>query len=149
MVKDDSVVAKIVSVNVYGDSVQESTGSGAVIQEVPDAPITLANDAATTTDTLIKFTWSDGASNGGTSVIDYTVYYDQGSSNFVQLESGVTTQYYQTSVTLTPGTTYVFKVQARNSVGSSSDSTELSVLAAKLPDAPLSLADVPEQTTST
>ena len=74
--KGDSVVAKVLAVNTYGDSVQESTGSGAVIQEVPDAPISLANDATTTTDTLIKFTFSDGASDGGTSIIDYTVYYD-------------------------------------------------------------------------
>jgi len=59
----------------------------------------------------------------------------------------VTTQYYQTTVTLEAGTTYVFKVQARNSVGFSSDSTELSVLAAKLPDSPVSLANVAATTT--
>jgi hypothetical protein len=82
-------------VNVYGDSVQVVSGSGAVIQEVPDAPVTLANDPTTTTDTVIKFTWSDGASNGGTSVIDYTVFYDEGTAgSYVLLESGVTTQYY-------------------------------------------------------
>jgi hypothetical protein len=44
-------------------------------------------------------------------------------------------------VTLSAGTTYVFKVQSRNSVGFSGDSSELSVLAAKLPDAPVSLAN--------
>ena len=43
---------------------------------VPDAPISLTNDPDTTSDTLIRLTWSDGANNGGTSVIDYTVYYD-------------------------------------------------------------------------
>jgi hypothetical protein len=94
---------KIVSVNVYGESIQSDSGSGAVIQSVPDAPITLVNDSTTTSDTLIRFTWSDGVNNGGTSVIDYTVYYDQGSSNFVELESGVTTQFYSTAVTLTAG----------------------------------------------
>jgi hypothetical protein len=61
---------------------------------VPDTPISLANDPLTTTDTVIRFTWSDGSSDGGTSVIDYTVYYDQGSSTFVELESGVLTEYY-------------------------------------------------------
>ena len=84
-------MAKIVSVNIYGDSVQESTGSGAVIQEVPSAPISLANDASVTTDTVIRFTWSNGASNGGATITDYTVYYDQGTGTFVELESGVTT----------------------------------------------------------
>jgi hypothetical protein len=146
LVKDDSVVAKIVSVNAYGESDQSSQGSGAVIQLVADAPISLTNDHSTTTATVIRFTWNDGSSDGGTSVIDYTIFYDQGTGTFVQLEAGVTTQYYLTSVTLSAGTTYVFKVQTRNSVGLSSDSTELSILAAKLPDSPVSLIDVPGTT---
>jgi hypothetical protein len=60
----------------------------------------------------------------------------------------VTSLFYLTSVTLNAGTTYVFKVQARNSVGFSNDSVELSVLAAKLPDSPVSLIDVPATTTA-
>ena len=55
---------------------QSTSGNGAVIQYVPDAPITLTNDPTTTSDTVIRFTWSDGASNGGSSVIDYAVFYD-------------------------------------------------------------------------
>jgi hypothetical protein len=97
---------------------------------------------------VIRFTWSDGLSDGGSPVIDYTVYYDQGSNTFVELESGVTSQFYLTSVTLNAGTTYVFKVQARNSVGFGSDSAELSVLAAKLPDAPVNLVNDPATTTA-
>jgi hypothetical protein len=123
LVKDDSVMVKIISVNVYGESDYSSQGSGAVIQLVPDAPISLANDPLTTTDIVIRFTWSDGISDGGIAIIDYTVYYDQGTSAFIELEAGVTTQFYQTSITLSAGTTYVFKVQARNSIGFSSDST--------------------------
>jgi hypothetical protein len=89
---------------------------------VSDAPISLANDILTTTDTTIRFTWSDGSSDGGNAVIDYTIFYDQGTNTFVELEVGVTTQYYLTSVTLIAGTTYIFKVQSRNSVGFSGDS---------------------------
>jgi hypothetical protein len=99
----------------------------------------LANDPSTTIDTVIRFTWSDGASDGGSPVIDYTVYYDQGSDSFVLLESSVTTQFYQTTVALSPGTTYKFKVTARNSVGSSLESGEVAILAAKLPDIPINL----------
>jgi len=53
---------------------------------------------------------------------------------------------YVTSVSLTPGTSYSFKVTARNSVGSSEKSTALSVLAATIPDAPINLANDPTVT---
>lgn len=58
-------------------------GSGAVIQLVPDAPMELINDDITTTDTVIRFTWKEGNNNGGSPVIDYTVYYDQGTGSGV------------------------------------------------------------------
>jgi hypothetical protein len=61
---------------------------------VADAPVSLVNDHLTTTDTVIRFTWNDGSSDGGNVVIDYTVYYDQGTSTFVELEAGVLTQFY-------------------------------------------------------
>ena len=114
LVKDDSVRVKVISVNVYGDSVESVVGSGAVIQLVPDAPVSLANDPAVTTDTQIRFTWSAGASDGGNAVIDYAVYYDQGTDSFALLDGAVTDQFYLTTVTLTPGTTYKFRVTARN-----------------------------------
>jgi hypothetical protein len=101
-----------------------------VIQEVPDAPINLSNDPSMTTDTVIRFTYNEGPSNGGTPVTSYIIFYDQGSNTFVQLASGVTDLFYQTTLTLTAGYTYVFKVRAVNSVGSSVDSVTLSVLAA-------------------
>jgi hypothetical protein len=49
---------------------------------------------------------------------------------------------------LSAGITYAFKVQSRNSVGFSSDSTELSALAAKLPDTPITLVNDPATTTA-
>jgi hypothetical protein len=51
LVENDSVVVKIISVNVYGESDQSSQGSGAVVQIVPDAPINVANDPLTTSET--------------------------------------------------------------------------------------------------
>jgi hypothetical protein len=76
LVKGNSIYVKVISVNIYGDSVLSTVGNGAVIQYVPDAPVSLLNDPTTTTDTIIKITWSDGASDGGSSVLDYTVMYD-------------------------------------------------------------------------
>jgi hypothetical protein len=78
---------KIVSVNFYGDSATYSeAGYGAVIEYVPDSPISLTNDALTTDAYTIQFTWNQGLSNGGTDVIDYSIYYDQGlNSDYVLL----------------------------------------------------------------
>jgi hypothetical protein len=56
----------------------------------PDAPVNLVNDPALTTASSIRFTWNQGTSNGGETVIDYTIYYDQGTGTFIELESGVT-----------------------------------------------------------
>ena len=44
LVKGDSVYVKIISVNAYGDSIYSEKANGAVIQYVPDAPISLTNN---------------------------------------------------------------------------------------------------------
>lgn len=49
------------------------SGNGAVIVYVPDAPISLADNPVITNALHVGLTWSDGVSNGGTSVIDYTI----------------------------------------------------------------------------
>jgi hypothetical protein len=50
---------------------------------------------------------------------------------------------------LIAGETYSFKVTARNTVGDSNMSEILTILAAKPPDIPLNLVNVPGLTTST
>jgi hypothetical protein len=119
-----------------------------VIQLVPDPPINVANDPSTTTDTQIKITWDEGLNNGGVPVIDYAVYYDQATGNYIQLDSAVLTKHYTTTVTLNPGVLYTFKVTARNTVGDSLFSQEIVILAAKEPDAPVNLVEVPGLTTA-
>ena len=44
----------------------------------------------------LAFTWSDGASDGGTPIIDYRVYYDAGTNGatFTILDFGVTSKSY-------------------------------------------------------
>ena len=70
-------------------------------------------------------------------MIDYRITYDQSTGNFVTLATGVTALTYTTSVILTSGRTYQFKVESRNSVGYSAKSVALSVLAAQIPDQPI------------
>jgi len=58
LTKGDSIYAKVISTNLYGDSeVYSEVGNGAVIENVPDSPINLTNDLETTTDTVIRITW--------------------------------------------------------------------------------------------
>lgn len=110
-------------------------GDGAAMVQPPDAPVDFANNPAITSATNIGLQWSRGLSDGGKDVIDHTVSYDQGINKFIVLESGIVGTSY-TSPAMTPGTTYKFKVQARNSVGLSSYSEEISILAAQVPNQP-------------
>ena len=43
---------------------------------VPDAPINVADNTAVTSDSIIGFTWEDGAIDGARPVIDYRLSYD-------------------------------------------------------------------------
>lgn len=134
MVLGDHIYAKITAINSYGDSFESEPGDGAAVVFLPDAPINLANNAAITSATTVGLTWQEGVSNGGKPILDYKVWYDQGTSSYVALTT-VTSESY-TATGLTPGNTYKFKVQSRNSVGYSTYSNEVSVLAAQVPDQP-------------
>jgi len=43
---------------------------------VPDAPVQLTRDSSATTTSAAGLSWQDGASDGGTPVIDYRVSYN-------------------------------------------------------------------------
>ena len=119
-----SVYAKVTAYNLYGYSTLSPEGNGAVILTYPDAPVSLAETIALRTATSITFTWSLGAANGGTSVIDFRISYDQSIGVYVTLASGVSPKQY-TATGLTTGNYYTFKVQSRNSFGLSEFSDEI------------------------
>lgn len=145
---NEEIWVKIIAENFYGDSLESQPGNNGLIKLIPDAPINIFNDAAVTDATNIKFTWTEGPSNGGMLVLDYDVYYDQGTGNWVSLAENVLETYYTTTVPLTPDVIYSFKVTARNSVGDSLMSESISIRAARVPDAPINLVNVPGQTTA-
>lgn len=76
------------------------------------------------------------------------VQYDQSTGNYVDLATGLTATSY-TAINLIGGNTYKFKVRARNSVGYSVSSSEVSILCARAPDAPVSVSRNSLTTTST
>lgn len=87
----DSVYAKVVAVNVYGETAQSVEGNGAYYTRVPDIPISLAEDISQRTSTTDGLTWSDGVNNGGVSIIDYRINMREQSGSYSVIATGVTT----------------------------------------------------------
>jgi hypothetical protein len=131
-----SIYAKVTALNIYGASIQSLAGNGAVILTVPDKPVNLANNEAMTSATQIALSWAQGASNGGASVLDFTIQYKQEpATEFTVLTSAVKQQSY-TAMGLVMGQTYTFQIAARNSYGLSAYSDPVSILAAQIPYKP-------------
>lgn len=145
LVLRESVQVKIISTNYYGDSIYSDAGSGAIIWVVPDAPINIFNDPVVTDAFHIRFTWTEGPENGATPVLDYNVWWDNGSGDgiYTMLAEGVLTTYYKTEALLIPDVEYTFLLEARNAVGIGALSLPITLRAARIPDLPISLADVP------
>ena len=111
---------------------------------VPDAPIQLLRNDILSTREVVSFTWEQGTGNGGSPVIDYRVSYDQGIGSFVVIGDSYTSQSFTSTALqgITPGHTYRFYVEARNAVGYSQKSQQISIRAAIKPDAPFNLQNV-------
>ena len=106
-------------------------GNGATIavSTVPDAPKALVRDSAVSVSQVkISLTWQDGDFNGLQPVLDYRLYFDQGTGDWAVLDLPTTNTF--TAFGLTSGTTYSFKVQSRNIVGYSEFSSSISLTAA-------------------
>ena len=90
----------------------------------------------TATETSITIEWTPPNDDGGDPIDDYKVYWDEGSGgSFILLGSSSNLLEYTVN-SLTKGNTYRFKVSAVNHIGESQLSTEGSVIAATVPDAP-------------
>ena len=116
--------------NEYGNSEISDPGNGGIMVSIPDKPFLVMNDATITSDSKIGIFWFDGATNGGSPIIDYKIMWDQSIGYWVSLVEGLTDRVYQTSSTLLKGRTYSFRVYSRNSVGYSVASTDLDILVA-------------------
>jgi hypothetical protein len=109
----------------------------------------LTNVPEVTSSTSIKFTWDDPLEDGGSPILDYDVYYNQGSDvdSIVLLSADLLVREFETSIPLTSGELYTFYVSARNSVGEGAMSEFKSIYASTIPDAPIQLTNVPGITT--
>lgn len=127
-----SIYASVAALNTYGTSPASTGGNGAVILTVPDAPLSLANNPLITSGSQVGLSWAQGLSNGGAAVIDFTISMKESAGSYSVLASAITSQTYIV-VGLTMGSSYTFKVLARNPYGSSLYSAEIVVLAAQTP----------------
>ena len=85
LVLGDRIYANVIAVNHYGNAEASPDGGGARIVLVPDAPINLDNQADVTTREVIGLSFENGASNGGSPILDYRLWYDQSTDNWVVL----------------------------------------------------------------
>jgi len=85
----DSVHAVVVAYNRYGDSISSTAGNGALIHTYADAPIDLTEIISARTPLSLSFEWRDGASNGGVSILDYEISYDNAGAVFSVLASNL------------------------------------------------------------
>ena len=109
-----------------------SSGSG------PGAPGVVTNVAGTTGVGEISVTWSAPISNGGSALTDYTVQYSSDSGGtWTTFADGVSTATSTTVTGLSAGTSYTFRVLAKNAIGDGPYSAASAAFsAATTPDAP-------------
>ena len=109
-----------------------------MMPSVPNSPTSLTRDNINTSSSQVVFTWIAPSSTGGAPILDYTIQWDQGTSTYIQAAAGITFLTY-TQAGVSAGATYKFKVQARNSAGLGSQSSEFTIIAATTPGLPTGL----------
>ena len=124
-----SIYARVSAINIVGTSMTSASGNGAIILTNPSPPTSLANVASITSKSQIGLIWNTVTFSGGTPVIDYQLTYSIDAGAYSVLASGLLLTSF-TANGLTAGSTYNFKVQARNSFGLSIYSNVVSILAA-------------------
>lgn len=130
LVWGSSIYAKLTAINIMGSSQTSAAGNGAKIMRNPDAPVNLQNMYGLSNAFTLSIQWQDGAEPGGSEIIDYRIWWDQGINEMTVLEFAILEQTYTTAVPLTPGVEYTLKVQSRNEVGFSDYSETVTILAA-------------------
>ena len=128
---------KVRAVNAVGPS-EFSDVLTVIAGTLPAKPPTPTKFSASVDE--IEIRWA-AASDGGSSITDYKVYWDSGLNNGVQVYAGNTDGYLTFAVTavddgIVGGETYVFTVSAVNAIDEGPQSDPVSVIAATLPEQP-------------
>ena len=98
--------------------------------QVPDAPTSFADNKSVTNAFRIGLTWVVPVFNGGSVVIDYSIFSDSAQGGaFTELANSITGSSYTVNSVI-KGSTYKFRIRARNTYGFSVFSSDVSILAA-------------------
>ena len=104
---------------------------------IPTQPLNLS---ASTTGTTVSLSWAPPASNGGGAITSYIVQYSLNASTWSAASATFPTATSATISGLTNGTTYYWRVAARNSAGTGNYSTYVSTtISANVPGQPTGL----------
>ena len=136
-------VFDVAATNSAGTSAYSATSNAVTPASVPGAPSNVTGAAG---NGQVSVTWTAPSSNGGSAVTGYDVEWssDSGNSWSSPLSSAQSSTSTAALVTgLTNGTSYVFKVAARNVIGAGSFSTtSAAVMPAGAPTSPTSVSAV-------
>lgn len=80
-----SVTVQVRAINAYGNSLYSLSGNGGILMTNPDSPIGITEVISLRTATTLGITWNNGPSNGGSTILDYSVFSDQGLSVWTML----------------------------------------------------------------
>jgi hypothetical protein len=106
----ESVKAKIVATNSYGDSLVSELGGDAILVTTPGAPISVTEVYADRSKSTLALSWSEPAFTGGESLSNFRVkIVEQGGSYTFTVDLAASQTSYK-ATGLTAGKTYEFRV---------------------------------------
>ena len=122
-----------------GDASASFSIQAATPPSAPETPTVVFQNEQT-----IEIAWTAPGDDGASTILEYVIYWDQGSGNYVPLATTEASTFdYARTTGLTKGDLYAFKVAAVNAIGEGNQSEPaLAVLAARVPDAPSGLSKI-------
>lgn len=133
---------RVAGINAWGTGAYETYATSLAPGSLPGAPTSLTGSYR---DASVALTWNAPASNGGSPIRDYKIEYSSNSGSTWDIFSRPSSTATSETVTgLTNGTSYIFRVSAKNDPGTGTASTSSSAVTPKtFPSAPTSLIVTP------